>query len=90
MTWAPGSIHFATYAGATSADTLIVSSRATSPDVPVPTNERVVVNLWVTSANEDDESRAAPCEVRVTGFSFRPPEGPTAAARPRPGRRGAR
>ncbi|WP_299519109.1 hypothetical protein [uncultured Serinicoccus sp.] len=72
MTWGPGTVSFATYAGATAADTLIASSRVDSSTLPVPAAERVHVNLWVTSANEDDETATAPFEVTVTGFGFAP------------------
>lgn len=40
--------------------------------MPVPAAERVHVNLWVTSGNEDDETATAPFEVTVTGFGFTP------------------
>jgi hypothetical protein len=70
MTWSPGSVYFATYAGAGAADTLVAASSVRSAAVPTPAAERVHVNLWVTAANEDDEAATPPLSVRVTRFAF--------------------
>nr|MBA2696744.1 hypothetical protein [Actinomycetota bacterium] len=54
MVWEPGAITWTTWGGTSAADTAIASSSVRPTDVPVPADERVHFNIWVTALHDSD------------------------------------
>lgn len=71
LDWQPGRIAYRVYHGAGTTGKLFDSAVVTR-GVPVPAQERVVVNAWVTSANADAEAATRPFAVELLSFDFVP------------------
>jgi hypothetical protein len=72
MVWGPDRISFRSYRGRGTAGPVIATRTLTRASVPVPGNERVIFNLWVTSANADNQHATKTFQAVVTGFTFKP------------------
>lgn len=72
MTWSPRRVSFLTAAGEDAPTTVIASSVVRGAAVPVPRNEAVHFNIWVTDGNGGVPQTTPSFEVRLTSFSFEP------------------
>ncbi len=72
MRRAPGAVTYRTLAGPTSADTVIASSFVQRTNVPVPADERVHFNLWVTALGDSDPASTPSHSAKLTDFTFAP------------------
>ncbi|GAA1428886.1 hypothetical protein GCM10009616_09690 [Microlunatus lacustris] len=71
MDWEPGRIRFQAFRGRNARGRAISSAILTGAKVPVPRDERVVFNLWVTDANGNDEQSTPNFAVTIGRFRFR-------------------
>lgn len=72
MVWEPGAITWTTWGGTSAADTAIASSSVRPTDVPVPADERVHFNIWVTALHDSDPATTPSHSARLTDFVFTP------------------
>lgn len=72
MVWEPGKLTFETYAGEGFAGTLLKRTVLQGSTVPVPAEEQVHFNLWVTGGGGGDPAHVKPESVTVRDFSFVP------------------
>lgn len=76
MVWEPGRITFETYAGEGYGGPLLKRTVLEGPTVPIPANEQIHFNLWVTGGGGGDPARVKPESVVIRDFSFVPASGP--------------
>jgi hypothetical protein len=72
MVWEPGKLTFETYAGEGYSGTLLKRTVMQGSTVPVPANEAIHFNLWVTGGGGGDPAHVAPESVVIRDFSFTP------------------
>lgn len=71
LEWVPGRITYRVFHGAGTAGP-VFGTKVVTRDVPVPANEQVVFNAWVTGANPDDEAVTRPFVATLHSFDFAP------------------
>lgn len=83
MVWEPGKITFETYAGEGYSGTLLKRTVLEGSTVPVPAQERIHFNLWVTGGGGGTPQQVKPESVTIRDFKFTP-AGATVAPAPAP------
>ncbi len=72
MVWEPGKLTFETFAGEGYGGTLLKRTILQGSTVPLPANEQIHFNLWVTGGGGGDAAHVAPETVTIRDFSFVP------------------
>ncbi|WP_286135409.1 hypothetical protein [Arthrobacter sp. UCD-GKA] len=73
LIWEPSKLTFETFAGTGFAGTLLKRTVMQGATVPVPANEAIHFNLWVTGGGGGDPLHVAPESVVIRDFSFAAP-----------------
>lgn len=76
LVWAPGKLTFETYAGAGYTGQLLKRTVLEGSTVPIPANEAIHFNLWVTGGGGGDPAHVKPETVIIRDFSFLPAPAP--------------
>ena len=79
MVWEPGKITFETFAGEGFAGSLLKRTVLEGATVPVPAQEQIHFNLWVTGGGGGDPAHVQPESVVIRDFSFTAASGPVQA-----------
>lgn len=72
MVWEPGKITFETYSGEGYSGPLVKRTVLEGENIPVPANERIHFNLWVTGGGGGNPTQVKPESVTIRDFSFTP------------------
>ena len=79
LVWEPARLTYATYAGEGFGGTLLKRTVMTGPTVPVPSRERLHVNIWVFGGGGGDPGRVRGDSVTIRDLRFTPAEAGVAA-----------